>query len=158
MVLLATFQVGCQLHHSLMSSAFELDDLSDKRRASSSSLLDASVDPGPVPLPTNPDDVREGTTASWTWAASGMFVVRLRLSVDKQSDNLDPFSLISWSCALIFFPRVLLFAIGQSQQRMTPLESFLALHFGLLLAFSVVGLVVNVCVTFSLCPSATIIN
>jgi hypothetical protein len=27
---------------------------------------------------------------------------------------------------------------------MTPLESFLALHFGLLLAFSAVGLVVNV--------------
>src|SRR5882762_7014464 len=28
---------------------------------------------------------------------------------------------------------------------MTPLESFLALHFGLLLAFSALGLVVNVC-------------
>ncbi len=39
---------------------------------------------------------------------------------------------------------MLLFAIGQSQQIMTPLESFLALHFGLLLAFSAVGLVVNV--------------
>ena len=62
-----------------------------------------------------------------------------------QSDDLDPSSsLISWSCALIFFPGILLFAIGQSQQIMTPLESFLALHFGLLLAFSAVGLVVNV--------------
>lgn len=55
--------------------------------------------------------------------------------------------MISWSCALIFFPRILLFAIGQSQQSMTPLESFLALHFGLLLAFSAIGLVVNVCDT-----------
>jgi hypothetical protein len=70
-----------------MSSALELDDLSDKRRASSSPL-DVPVDPGPVLLTTNPEDFREGTTASWTWAASGMFVVRL--SVDKQSDNLDP--------------------------------------------------------------------
>lgn len=68
-----------------MSSALELDDLSDKRRASSSPL-DAPVDPGPVPLTTNSEDFREGTTASWTWAASGMFVVRL--SVDKQFDNL----------------------------------------------------------------------
>ncbi|KAF8503453.1 hypothetical protein F5888DRAFT_1862751 [Russula emetica] len=105
-----------------MSSAVELDDLSNKRRASSSPL-DASVDPGPVPLTTNPEDSREGTTTSWTWAASGI--------------------LLSWSCALIFFPRILLFSIGQSQQSMTPLESFLALHFGLLLAFSAVGLVVN---------------
>jgi len=120
---LATFQVGYRLHHSLMSSAVELDDLSNKRRASSSPL-DASVDPGPVPLTTNPEDSREGTTASWTWAASGI--------------------LLSWSCALIFFPRILLFSIGQSQQSMTPLESFLALHFGLLLAFSAVGLVVNI--------------
>lgn len=70
-----------------MSSTFELDDLSDKRRASSSPL-DASVDPGPVPLTTTTEDLREGTTASWTWAASSMFVVRL--SVDEQSDNLDP--------------------------------------------------------------------
>ncbi|KAI0006135.1 hypothetical protein BJV74DRAFT_758145, partial [Russula compacta] len=66
---------------------------------------------------------RESTTASWTWATSAI--------------------MLGWSCALIFFPRSLLFAIGQSQ-RLTPLESFLALHFGLLLAFSVVGLVVNI--------------
>lgn len=61
-----------------------------------------------------------------------------------QSDDLP--SLLSWSCALIFFPRILLLAIGQSQrpQLLTPLESFLALHFGLLLAFSAVGLVINV--------------
>jgi hypothetical protein len=63
-----------------MSSTTELDDLSDKRRASSGPL-DASVDPGPVPLTTSPEDFKEGTTASWTWAASGMFVVRL--SVDE---------------------------------------------------------------------------
>lgn len=53
-------------------------------------------------------------------------------------------SLLTWSCALIFWPRILLFAIGQSQQSLTPLESFLALHFGLLLVFSAVGLVINV--------------
>lgn len=44
---------------------------------------------------------------------------------------------------LIFLPRLVLFAVGQSQQ-LTPLESFLALHFGLFLAFSAVGLVLNV--------------
>jgi hypothetical protein len=62
-----------------MSAAFELDDLSDKRRASSSPL-DAAVDPGPAPLTANAEDLREGTTASWTWAASGMFVVRLSVT------------------------------------------------------------------------------
>ncbi|KAF8478576.1 hypothetical protein DFH94DRAFT_62037 [Russula ochroleuca] len=66
----------------------------------------------------------ESTGASWAWAASGI--------------------LLSWSCALIFSPRMLLFAIGQSHPILTPLESFLALHFGLLLAFSAVGLVVNI--------------
>ena len=44
---------------------------------------------------------------------------------------------------LIFLPHLLLFAVGQSQQ-LTPLESFLVLHFGLFLAFSAVGLVINV--------------
>ncbi|KAI0273743.1 hypothetical protein BC834DRAFT_816313, partial [Gloeopeniophorella convolvens] len=44
---------------------------------------------------------------------------------------------------LIFFPRILLFAAEDSQQ-LTPLESFLTLHFGLLLACAAAGLVVNI--------------
>jgi len=71
-----------------MSSEFELDDISNKSRASSRPL-NTPVDLGPVPLATSPEDFREGTIASWTWAAAGMFVVRLS-AVDEQSDNLDP--------------------------------------------------------------------
>lgn len=52
-------------------------------------------------------------------------------------------SLLAWSSVLIFLPRLLLFAAGQSLH-LTPLESFLALHFGLFSAFSAVGLVINV--------------
>lgn len=64
-----------------MSSEFELVDISNKRRASSSPL-DASVGPDLVPLgTTNPENFRESTGASWAWAASGMFVVRLSLDV-----------------------------------------------------------------------------
>jgi len=97
----------------------ELDDLSSKPRASPTPQHDTS---GLVP-PTHPEELRESTTASWAWAASAV--------------------LFSWSCALIFSPGVLLFALGQSRQ-LTPFESFLALHFGLLLAFSAIGLVVNI--------------
>ena len=41
---------------------------------------------------------------------------------------------------------------------MTPLESFLALHFGLLLAFSAVGLVVNVCVILFTHPTIFVLG
>ena len=44
---------------------------------------------------------------------------------------------------MIFLPRLLMFATEQSQQ-LTPLESFLALHFGLFFASSAIGLVINV--------------
>ncbi|KAI0256808.1 hypothetical protein BJV78DRAFT_309952 [Lactifluus subvellereus] len=96
-----------------MDSDFELDDLSQKRRATST----------PSDASTYPQELKESTTASWTWATSVI--------------------LSAWSCALIFSPRVLLFAIGESRY-LTPLETFLALHFGLLFAFSAVGLVVNI--------------
>jgi len=99
-----------------MSADIQLDDLSKK----SSALPDVTAYSGSV---TSPES-KEGSTASWTWVTSAL--------------------LLGWSCALIFFPRVLLFAIGQIQQQLTPLESFLALHFGLLLAFSVVGLIGNI--------------
>jgi hypothetical protein len=69
---------------------------------------------------------------------------RLSSSPSGHPNETPEFSLLAWSCALIFWPRILLFAIGQSQQSLTPLESFLSLHFGLLFAFSAVGLVVNV--------------
>ena len=126
-----------------MSSNLELHPLSNKLRPSSTPPV-APPDGGPVPL-THPEESGEGTTASWAWAASTMFVARVHRSRDILI-ILNPTprsSLLAWSCALIFVPRVLLFAIGQSQQ-LTPLESFLVLHFGLLLAFSALGLVVNV--------------
>ncbi|KAI9509639.1 hypothetical protein F5148DRAFT_723973 [Russula earlei] len=104
-----------------MSADIALDDLSGKLRTSSSIPPDVS---GSIPCPASPEESREGATPSWTWATSAI--------------------LFAWSCALIFFPRVLLFAIGQSQQQLTPFESFLALHFGLLLAFSAAGLITNV--------------
>jgi len=106
-----------------MSSDFELHDLSNKFQTSSTPPA-ASADAGPVPPLTRPEESGDSTTASWAWAASAI--------------------LFAWSCALIFLPRVLLFAIGLSQQlQLTQLEVFLALHFGLLLAFSAVGLIVN---------------
>jgi hypothetical protein len=67
---------------------------------------------------------KESATASWAWATSII--------------------LLAWSSVLIFLPRLLLFAVEQSQEHLTPLESFLALHFGLFLAFSAVGLVINI--------------
>ncbi|KAI0306467.1 hypothetical protein B0F90DRAFT_1814365 [Multifurca ochricompacta] len=108
-----------------MSSDIELDDLTNK--AQSSQFPDtslASVGFQPPSHREDREDFKESAVASWTWATSAI--------------------LSAWSCALIFFPRTLLFAIGKSQQLLTPLESFLTLHFGLLLAFSAMGLVVNV--------------
>ena len=56
-----------------MSSDFELDDLSNKFRPSSTPL-GASEDAGLAPPPEEP---REGTTASWAWATSVVFVAQL---------------------------------------------------------------------------------
>ncbi len=135
-----------------MSSDFELDNLSNKSRATSTPP-GASIDANLAPPQTDPQEVRESSSASWAWAASAMFVARHIISSDGHSDNPRPrSSLFVWSCALIFLPGVLLFAIGQSQ-RLTPLESFLALHFGLLLALSAAGLVVNVIRSRFISPS-----
>jgi hypothetical protein len=139
----------------LMPSDFELEDLSNKGRVASTPP-DASVGRGLRP-PTylgEPKD-SESTTAYWAWATSVMFVA-LQLKYFKGEIILltpGP-SLSAWSCALIFSPRILLLTIGESRH-LTPLESFLALHFGLLLAFSAVGLVVNVIHDTMLSPKQT---
>lgn len=48
-----------------------------------------------------------------------------------------------WSSVLILFPRILLFAAEEGQQ-MTPLESFVCLHFGLFLFAVAAAIVFNV--------------
>lgn len=72
-----------------MSLEIELDDLTNKSRASSSQL-DASIDPGSVTPGTYPENFRENTSASWAWAASGMFVATSGYHFDEHSDDLDP--------------------------------------------------------------------
>ncbi|KAI9446351.1 hypothetical protein H4582DRAFT_551540 [Lactarius indigo] len=106
-----------------MSSEFELHDLSKKGQVGSQ-RIDTAPDPSSRP-PTYPEetDPKESATASWAWGTSII--------------------LSAWSSVLIFLPRLLLFAAGQPQH-LTPLESFLALHFGLLLASLAVGLVINI--------------
>ncbi|KAH9043128.1 hypothetical protein EDB85DRAFT_915312 [Lactarius pseudohatsudake] len=105
-----------------MSSEFELRDLSKKGQVGSPPI-NAASDPSRPPTYPEETDPKESATTSWTWATSII--------------------LLTWSSVLIFLPHLLLFAVGQSQH-LTPLESFLALHFGLLLAFSAVGLIINI--------------
>ncbi|ETW85880.1 hypothetical protein HETIRDRAFT_311279 [Heterobasidion irregulare TC 32-1] len=69
------------------------------------------------------DVVKDATLASWSWAAASL--------------------LGAWSSALIFFPRALLFA-AEEGQTLTPLEGFLALHFGILLAAVSLALILNI--------------
>lgn len=59
-----------------MSSDFELHDLSDKFRASSTPP-GASGDAALAPPLTHPEEPRESTTASWAWATSAVFVAQL---------------------------------------------------------------------------------
>jgi len=107
-----------------MSSEFELHDLSKKSQVGSQPMH-AALDSSSRTAPTYPEESnpKESATASWAWATSTI--------------------LLAWSSVLVFLPRLLLFGVGQSQH-LTPLESFLALHFGLFMAFLAVGLVTNI--------------
>ncbi|KAI0054142.1 hypothetical protein FA95DRAFT_1480235 [Auriscalpium vulgare] len=57
--------------------------------------------------------------------------------------HFTPYSLSLWSAVFILFPRFLLFA-AEEGQALTPLESFLALHFGLLLVGTAIALITNI--------------
>jgi len=59
-----------------MSSDLELDDLSNKFRASSTPP-GAPGDAGLAPPLTHPEEPSESTTASWAWATSSVFVAQL---------------------------------------------------------------------------------
>ena len=65
-----------------MTSDFELDDLSKKRRAASTPS-DASSNPGLHP-PAYPEELKESTTASWTWVTSVMFVMQSTLNYEGE--------------------------------------------------------------------------
>jgi len=59
-----------------MSSDLELDDLSNKFRASSTPP-GAPGDAGLAPPLTHLEEPSESTTASWAWATSSVFVAQL---------------------------------------------------------------------------------
>ncbi|KAI0322205.1 hypothetical protein OF83DRAFT_1167731 [Amylostereum chailletii] len=99
-----------------MSDHIEMDELTPRRpQTSANTQRPPSASPGE---PHDPD----ATAANWCWAAT--------------------ITLSFWSFVLIFCPRILLFAAAEGQT-LTPLEAFLALHFGLFLAGLAAALVFN---------------
>ncbi|THH20682.1 hypothetical protein EW146_g732 [Bondarzewia mesenterica] len=102
-----------------MENDIELDDLSHPK----ASDYDSNSGDTPQRPDDDADDAKGGTLASWSWAAASILGI--------------------WSTLLMFFPRVLLFA-AEETQRLTPLESFLALHFGIFLAGTAIALITNI--------------
>jgi hypothetical protein len=76
-----------------MSSDFELHDLSNKFRPSSTPPA-ASADAGPVPPLTRPEESGDSTTASWAWAASAMFVAQVYHLRDILDSDQPPIQLV----------------------------------------------------------------
>ncbi|KAI0065392.1 hypothetical protein BV25DRAFT_1850723 [Artomyces pyxidatus] len=100
-----------------MSKDLELEDLSKNTQAD----YDADSDTSISHAPSLTEDAKDNTAATWSWAGA----------------------LALWATVFILFPRVLLFAAEESQT-LTPLESFLALHFGLFLAGTALALILNI--------------
>ncbi|KZV69489.1 hypothetical protein PENSPDRAFT_652342 [Peniophora sp. CONT] len=100
-----------------MSEQIEMDELRGGKPPATAS----ESQPGLLPSPN--DDSRDATAASWSWFSGSILAV--------------------WSSVLILFPRILLFAAEEGQQ-MTPLESFVCLHFGLFLFAVAAAIVFNI--------------
>ncbi|KAI5834640.1 hypothetical protein K523DRAFT_293307 [Schizophyllum commune Tattone D] len=102
-----------------MSDTIEMDDLSQRpqtKAETTESLLDSLNTP-------------DSAVSTWSWVAAGLF------------------SFLAF--ILTFSPRLLLFlsevvAEDDSRRALTPLESFLALHFGIWLAATSVAVLLNI--------------
>ncbi|KAL0946578.1 hypothetical protein HGRIS_012780 [Hohenbuehelia grisea] len=106
-----------------MAADIEMDDLVQRRQQ-------ASYPPKPTDANVQPeDDQNDETIPVWTWASAILLLVM--------------------SACLTIFPRLLLFisetATGDERRPgLTPLEAFLALHFGIWLAATAAALVLNI--------------
>jgi len=101
-----------------MTSEIELDDLSNRAEQS-------SID---INTQTHTDDVKDSALSLWAWTSSSLLAL--------------------FSLCLALFPRFLLFASetsGSTEGRatLTPLESFLALHFGIWMSALALTLILN---------------
>ncbi|KAH9854251.1 hypothetical protein C2E23DRAFT_884348 [Lenzites betulinus] len=103
-----------------MSSEIELEDLSKRTQIKSDHTNETPPD-------TNYPVVEDGVVFAWAWASA---IILLVLSIP-----------------LILSPRLLLFLSETSTERraaLTPLESFMALHAGILLSAIALALIFNI--------------
>lgn len=124
-----------------MVNEIEMDELSSSKRPVDVTDMNDDDDAD------DDDDVKDATLASWSWAAASLCVpfrepCGILRCVCALTSSIST-RLGAWSSALIFFPRALLFA-AEEGQTLTPLEGFLALHFGILLAAVSLALMLNV--------------
>ncbi|KAA1471106.1 hypothetical protein DENSPDRAFT_818995 [Dentipellis sp. KUC8613] len=105
-----------------MPDEMELKDLSAVK---ATEYAEYDADSDTTNADTDSSSPSDNTVAIWCWVAASIS----RLSL--------------WSALLILSPRLLLFA-AEEGQTLTPLESFLALHFGILLAGTALSLVLYI--------------
>lgn len=145
----AQFQLGLERSPPLLrttstmvqTSDFEMEDLSNH---SKSELAEHN----------GPDEpgVENATIAMWTWTASAMSVhgVHYHGACNSWLTIISLYRLISLASCLTLFPRLLLFISETSSETedrrtaLTPLESFLALHFGIWISVIALSLILNV--------------
>ncbi|KAI0362126.1 hypothetical protein OH77DRAFT_1441368 [Trametes cingulata] len=108
-----------------MATDIELEDLSKRQRDTGNLESDAETDPENSGRPVVVDD--ETVILWWAWVSAILLIVL--------------------ASALILFPRLLLFLSETGTERrvaLTPLESFMALHTGILLFSVALGLIFNI--------------
>jgi hypothetical protein len=115
-----------------MNDNIELEDLSKPKQFNGNEESD-----GPNP--------RLESLALWSWAAASMYVHTKIQRKAVYIFSLLSRILLSASC-LCLFPRLLLFFSSTTQPRteLSPLEHFLALHFGIWLAAIAFAVIFNV--------------
>lgn len=122
-----------------MAEEVEMNKLSD--RTSQPAIVDDK--PGGR---LNLDANQEQAVTLWTYAATVMYVSESYSNVGCVAD-LMMLSLLVLATPMIFFPSLLLYVSETSLERrnvLTPLESFLSLHSGILLAAFALALLFNV--------------
>ncbi|EIM90102.1 uncharacterized protein STEHIDRAFT_153936 [Stereum hirsutum FP-91666 SS1] len=100
-----------------MTDAIEMDELNRRRPPVHPDL---ATERNQQPFD---DDTKDSTLSAWSWVAASILSL--------------------WSIMLMLFPRFLLFA-AEEGQTLTGFESFLSVHFGILLAGVSAGLIIHI--------------
>jgi hypothetical protein len=135
----ATSTCSTKSHHRMSSGGIEMDNLSGPKTNLSRVI--------PESTPSLTSNAQDRVVAAWTFTAAALCVCSARV-LRRVTDVEAHLSLFLIASLLTLAPRFLLFASTAADEErrnaLSPLEAFLALHFGVFLYAIVAALVFNV--------------